>query len=102
MTVQSDQRIVFTLVFIGICVFATSGCERSDTSVPKVDLNSTAADEDVSVPADDKSQRSVSEAPARGVDAARVLSDATNNFARIFSDDDEEGGSEKGDSIDVS
>ena len=107
MTLQSDQRVVFALVFTVVCVLATSGCERSDTDVPKVDSISTepvesAASPEQSGPSDDKSRQSSAEEVGRGVDAARVLSEATSNFSKVFSDGDEEDGEEKTDSIDVS
>ncbi|MBR4752134.1 MAG: hypothetical protein IKX88_00030 [Thermoguttaceae bacterium] len=107
MTLQSDQRVVFALVFTVVCVLATSGCERSDTDVPKVDSISTepvesAASPEQSDSSDDKSRQNSAEEVGRGVDAARVLSEATSNFSKVFSDGDEEDGEEKTDSIDVS
>ncbi len=104
MTIQPDPRVVLTLAFVVVGAFATLGCSPSDAKVSNVESESVKSNDE---PVSSKSTRSENgEAPLNaetgpGSDASRVLSDAADNFAKIFSDDDEEGTDDVG-AIDVS
>ena len=105
MTIHRSLQILCAFAVTLVCVCGTIGCVRSDAKVEETGSSLTTEEETSRSGAPgstDSESRETEEPPAaQGADAARILGDATSNFAKIFSDDNE-GETEEDGVIDIS
>ncbi len=101
MTIRLSRLSVFTFVFLASCALLC-GCVRTAEKTEGEKQGSDAAAVTGSEMGKEAPQKDAAPKQEHGFDASRILGEATSEFAKTFSDEDQEETTDKTGSIDIS
>lgn len=101
MTIRLSRLSVFTFVFLASCALLC-GCVRTAEKTEGEKQGSDAAAVEESEMGKEAPQKDAALKQEQGFDASRILGEATSEFAKTFSDEDQEETADKTGSIDIS